>query len=67
MFGSMNRVIVLAVVEGGLPVSEAAERFGVPPQWVYVQLAGDRNGRLDGLEPRSQRLADAPRDAWDGS
>lgn len=55
MSGSKNRVIVLAVVEGGLSVGEAAERFGVSPRWVHVLVARYRAEGLDGLEPRSRR------------
>lgn len=54
-----NRVIVLAVVEGGLPVAEAARRFGVTRQWVHRLLARYRADGLDGLEPRS-RAAHTP-------
>ncbi|WP_082098963.1 helix-turn-helix domain-containing protein [Demequina iriomotensis] len=54
-----NRVIVLAVVEGGLSISEAARRFGVTRQWIHRLLARYRADGLDGLEPRS-RAAHTP-------
>lgn len=60
MSGSKNRVIVLAVVEGGLTVAEAAERFGVSPRWVHVLVARYRAEGLDGLEPRSRRPHRSP-------
>ncbi len=49
-----NRVIVLAVVEGGLSVAEAARRFGVTRQWIHRLLARYRADSLAGLEPRSR-------------
>lgn len=60
MSGSRNRVVVLAVVEGGLSVGEAAERFGVSKQWIYVLLARYQAEGLDGLEPRSRRPHRSP-------
>ena len=60
MSGSKNRVIVLAVVEGGLTVADAAERFGVSPRWIYVLLARYRAEGLDGLEARSRRPHSSP-------
>ena len=48
-----NRVIVLAVVEGGLSVTEAARRFGVTRQWVHRLIARYRSDGLVGLEPLS--------------
>jgi len=54
-----NRVIVLAVVEGGLSVADAARRFGVTRQWIHRLLARYRADGLDGLEPRS-RAAHTP-------
>jgi len=47
-----NRVIVLAVVEGGLSVTEAARRFGVTRQWVHRLVARYRSDGLVGLAPR---------------
>jgi transposase len=54
-----NRVIVLAVVEGGLTAAEAARRFEVTRHWIHRLLARYRADGLDGLEPRS-RAAHAP-------
>ena len=55
-----NRVIVVAVIEGGLSVSEAARRFGVTRQWVHRLLARYREGGLDALEPRSRVPRSSP-------
>jgi len=49
-----NRVIVVAVVEGGMPVAEAARRFGVSRQWVHRLVARYRSDGLAGLEPVSR-------------
>lgn len=54
-----NRVIVLAVVEGGLTVAEASRRFGVTRQWIHRFLARYKTDGLEGLEPRS-RAAHTP-------
>ncbi len=53
-----NRVIVLAVVEGGMSVSEAARRFGVTRQWVHRLVARYRTDGLAGLTPRSRAAHD---------
>ena len=58
--GDKNRVIVLAVIEGGLTVSEAAGRFGVTRQWVHRLLARYRMGGLEALEPRSRTPRTSP-------
>ncbi len=58
--GDKNRVIVLAVIEGGLTVSEAAGRFGVTRQWVHRLLARYRMGGLEALEPRSRAPRTSP-------
>lgn len=50
-----NRVIVAAVVEAGLGVSEAAERFGVSRQWVHRLVARYRADGPLGLRPGSRR------------
>lgn len=57
---NQNRVIVLSVVNGGLSVAEAAQRFGVERQWVYVLLARYREHGDAGLEPRSRRPKTSP-------
>lgn len=48
-----NRVIVYAVIEGGLSAAEAARRFGVTRQWVSVLVARYRTDGEAGLEPRN--------------
>jgi transposase InsO family protein len=49
-----NRVIVVAIVEGGLSVADAARRFGVTRQWIHRLLARYREGGLAALEPQSR-------------
>lgn len=58
---SKNQVIVLAVVEGGLSVSEAARRFGVSRQWVHRLLARHRLGGIEAVSPRSRKARGHPR------
>lgn len=60
MSGSKNRVIVLAIVQGGLSVAEAAERFGVSTRWIRILVSRYRNEGLEGLEPRSRRPQRSP-------
>ncbi len=55
-----NRVVVLAVVEGGLSVAEAAERFGLSRRWIYALLARYRAHGAAGLEPRSRAPRTSP-------
>jgi len=55
-----NRVIVLAVVEGGLSITEAARRFKVSRQWIHRLLARYRRGGLATLEPRSRAPHSSP-------
>lgn len=50
-----SRVIVLAIVEGGLAVREASIRFSVSERWIYALLARYRTGGLDAVDPRSKR------------
>lgn len=50
-----NRVIVLAVTEGGLTVAEAATRFNVSPRWIYTLLSRYKAGGLSAVDPRSRR------------
>jgi transposase InsO family protein len=52
---SKNKVIVLAVLEGGMSKSEAARRYGVGRQWVHELLARYAAEGDAGLEPRSRR------------
>jgi transposase InsO family protein len=58
---SKQRVIVKAVLEQGLPVTEAARRYGVSRQWVHALLARHRDGGLEAVEPRSRRPNSNPR------
>ncbi|WIY82139.1 helix-turn-helix domain-containing protein [Propionimicrobium sp. PCR01-08-3] len=44
-----NRVIVLAIIEGGLSPSEAATRFNVSERWIYILLARYRQAGLDAV------------------
>ena len=55
-----NRVIVYAVIHGGLTAAEAADRFGVGRQWVHTLLARYRDHGEAGLEPRSRRPHTTP-------
>lgn len=55
-----NRVIVVAVVEGGLSVAEAAQRFAVSQRWIYALLARYREHGPAGLEPRSRAPRTSP-------
>jgi transposase InsO family protein len=57
---SKNRVIVLAVLEGGMSKSEAARRYGVGRQWVHELLARHAEHGDAGLEPRSRRPRSNP-------
>lgn len=57
---NQNRVIVLSVLNGGLSVAEAARRFGVKRQWVYVLLKRFHEQGEDGLQPRSRRPQNSP-------
>ncbi len=50
-----NRAIVLAITEGGLTATQAAERFGVSTRWIRTLLARYSNAGLDALDPRSRR------------
>lgn len=55
-----NRVIVAAVLEAGLGVSEAARRFGVSRQWVHRLVARYRAGGEQALLPGSRRPRSSP-------
>lgn len=58
--GDKNRVIVMAVVDGGLSVSDAARRFGVSRRWVQVLVSRYRAEGQGGLTPRSRRPHTSP-------
>lgn len=55
-----NRVIVLAVVEGGLSVADAATRFKVSRRWIYSLLERYRRDGAVGLVPRSRAPHSSP-------
>lgn len=48
------KVMVLAVVEGGLSVADAARRFGVSRQWLHRLVARYRGGGIEALTPGSR-------------
>lgn len=50
-----NRVIVLAITEGGLTASEAATRYAVSKRWIYTLLARYRTRGLDAVDPQPRR------------
>ncbi|WP_209374699.1 helix-turn-helix domain-containing protein, partial [Brevibacterium renqingii] len=50
-----NRVIVLAITEGGLTTSEAATRYAVSKRWIYTLLARYRTRGLDAVDPQPRR------------
>lgn len=50
-----NRVIVLAITEGGLTQTEAATRFNVSTRWIRILLARYTTGGLLAVDPRSRR------------
>jgi transposase InsO family protein len=58
---SKNKVIVLAVLEGGMSKSEAARRYGVSRRWVHELLARHTAEGEAGLEARSRRPHTNPR------
>ena len=58
---SKPRVIVLSVVQQGLRPADAAEKFGVTRQWVYMLLTRYRDGGLEAVGPRSHRPRSNPR------
>lgn len=55
-----NEVMVLAVVEGGLSVADAAARFSVSKRWLRVLLARYREHGIDAVAPRSKRPRSSP-------
>ncbi|WP_175453600.1 helix-turn-helix domain-containing protein, partial [Arthrobacter cupressi] len=57
---SKNKVIVLAVLEGGMSKSEAARRYGVSRQWVHELLRRHAQAGNSGLAPRSRRPRTSP-------
>ncbi|MDQ4490499.1 IS481 family transposase [Sinomonas sp. ASV486] len=57
---SKNKVIVLAVLEGGMSRSEAARRYGVSRRWVHELLVRHAEHGDAGLEARSRRPRTSP-------
>jgi transposase InsO family protein len=55
-----NEVMVLAVVEGGLSVADAAVRFGVSKRWLRVLLARYREHGIEAVAPRSRAPKTSP-------
>lgn len=55
-----NEVMVLAVVEGGLSVADAAVRFGVSKRWLRVLLARYREHGIEAVVPRSRAPRTSP-------
>lgn len=49
-----NRVIVLAIIEGGMSQTEAAQRYGVSTRWIRELLNRYHHGGLQALTPRSK-------------
>lgn len=55
-----NEVIVLAVVEGGLSVTETADRFQVSRRWVHALLARYRAHGIEAVAARSRAPRSSP-------
>ncbi|KAB1644841.1 IS481 family transposase [Gulosibacter chungangensis] len=51
---SKNRAIVLAIIEGGLSITDAATQFSVTTRWIRTLLSRYNTHGLEGLEPRSR-------------
>ena len=62
---SKNKVIVLAVLEGGMSKAEAARRYGVSRRWVHELLARHATEGEAGLEARSRRPRTSPQQTPD--
>lgn len=52
---SKNRAIVLAIIEGGLSITETATQFAVSSRWIRTLLSRYNEHGFEGLEPRSTR------------
>ncbi|MGO1263162.1 integrase core domain-containing protein [Brevibacterium aurantiacum] len=50
-----NRSIILAITEGGLTQTQAAQRFDVSTRWIRTLLTRYRTGGLDAVDPQSKR------------
>ncbi len=57
---SKNKVIVLAVLEGGMSKAEAARRYGVTRRWVHELIQRYSEHGPEGLEARSRRPRTSP-------
>ncbi|MDQ4491363.1 IS481 family transposase [Sinomonas sp. ASV486] len=57
---SKNKVIVVAVLEGGMSKAEAARRYGISRQWVHQLIARHAAEGEAGLEARSRRPRTSP-------
>ena len=58
---SKQKVIVLAVRDQCLSVTDAARRYGVSRRWVHELLRRAAEGGIDAVEPRSKRPLSNPR------
>ena len=52
---SRNRAVVLAIVNSGMSVKDAATHFGISTRWAKTLLQRFRTGGLEALQPRSTR------------
>ena len=53
---SRNRAVVLAIVNSGMSVKDAATHFGISTRWAKTLLQRFRTGGLEALQPRSTSL-----------
>ena len=52
---SRNRAVVLAIVNSGMSIKDAATHFGISTRWAKTLLQRFRTGGLEALQPRSTR------------
>jgi hypothetical protein len=62
---SKQKVIVLAVHDQHLTVTEAARRYGVSRRWVHELLRREATGGIGAVEPRSRKPHTNPRRTGD--
>ena len=55
-----NRVIVQAIVHGGLTQVQAADRFEVSTRWIRTLMTRYNQGGLEAVGPRSRRPHSTP-------
>ena len=55
-----NEVIVLAVIEGGMAVAQAAQKFHVSRRWIHTLLARYRDHGIEAVAPRSKAPHTSP-------